>query len=84
MNTTYKPIDCGYHDQLEAAAVKRERVQIQYFTRAGESKTAIGVIQNIETTGGEEFLHLDSGETIRLDHIVKLNEVTFPGYENQC
>ncbi len=84
MKTTYKPIDCGYHDQLEAAASKKERVHIDYFTRSGESKSTIGIIENIETTGGEEFLYLDTGESIRLDHIAKLNEVSFPGHETQC
>lgn len=81
MQTSYKPIDCGYHDHIEAAASRRELVNLHFITASGEQIATSGIIENIETSGGEEFLQLSSGEEIRLDRIVKLNDLTFPGYE---
>lgn len=81
MKDTYKPIDCGFHDHLEAAASTRERVTLEYLNSSGEPQTSIATIDDIESSGGEEFLRLSSGETIRLDRVVKLNEITFPGHK---
>ena len=81
MNNNYKPIDCGYHDHLEAAASKREFVKLQYLSDIREFQTATGVINDIETRSGEEYLTLSTGEEVRLDRIVRLNDIAFPGFE---
>lgn len=81
MDTNYKPIDCRYYDHLEAAASKREHVNLQYLSDIREFLTASGIINNIETKNGEEYLTLSTGEEIRLDRVVRLNDITFPGYE---
>lgn len=81
MEKAYKPIDCGYHDRLEAAASKRQRVSLVFLSPSGEAKNTTATIETIETSQGEEYLQLNTGESIRLDRIVKLNEETFPGHQ---
>jgi Rho-binding antiterminator len=71
---TYRSIGCSYYDQLEAYAVKRTRCSIVY--RSDESdKTAEGIIVDLFAQDSAEFLKLDDGTMIRLDHIVSVNGI---------
>ena len=67
MESEYRPIYCGFHDHLEAAATKRKYVQLYYFTEVHELKSVMAVVKDIYTKGKEEFLLLGSGDEIRLD-----------------
>lgn len=64
----YKPIDCSLHDHYEAAAVRRQRVSLtaRYPDSLGERT---GIITDIVASDGAEYLVLDNGPRIRLDHI---------------
>lgn len=80
MEKTYKPIDCGFYDHLEAAATIKKYVKLQYFTEIREFITVMAVVKNLYTKDGEEFLVLSTGDEIRLDRIVRIDEVTSPTY----
>lgn len=57
-------------------------VKLQYFTEIREFITVMAVVKNLYTKDGEEFLVLSTGDEIRLDRIVRIDEVTSPTYSH--
>ncbi|MCU0437391.1 MAG: DUF2024 family protein [Raineya sp.] len=74
----YTPISCNYHDMLLAKATQKEYCKIQYFTEIREFITTNAVIKDVFTKNKEEFMQLATGETIRLDRIVSVNDEKLP------
>lgn len=65
--TDYQPINCEWHDQLEAAAVRNQPVQLQWRDAAGNARQASGLVRDIEVKQREEFLLFEvNGELLRL------------------
>ncbi len=74
----YRPISCDAHDELEAAAVKRLDVELE-FDRQGVRQRERGKITDVHTADGAEFVTLEtpSGTVdVRLDEIVRMRELT--------
>ncbi|MCK9407941.1 MAG: hypothetical protein WCX28_04855 [Bacteriovoracaceae bacterium] len=69
----YQNISCSYYDQLEAYATQRTRCAIIY-RDAGE-KSVEGIIVDVYASNGAEYLKLDNGTVIRLDHLISVNNV---------
>jgi Rho-binding antiterminator len=69
----YQNISCSYYDQLEAYAVKRTHCTIVYTD--AEELSISGVIVDVFARDGAEYLKLDNGTVIRLDHLVSINGV---------
>lgn len=68
---SYQPIDCHFHDRLEALATTRRRVVIIHEEAGSPDAVAEGVIADLWTAPTkEEFLRLDEGTVIRLDRII--------------
>ena len=80
MSTDYQPIDCGFYDTLEAAATQRRRVALQYFNDLRQLCLDSGVIDTFFIHNKVEYLRLKSGEEIRLNHIIRLDDVPAPAY----
>ena len=80
MSTDYQPIDCGFYDELEAAATQKKRVTLQYFNDLRQLCMESGVIDTFFIRDKVEFMRLKSGEEIRLDHIIRLDNKPAPGY----
>jgi Rho-binding antiterminator len=80
MSTEYQPIDCGFYDTLEAAATQRRRVALQYFNDLRQLCLGSGVIDTLFIRGKAEFMRLKSGEEIRLDHLIRLDDTPAPLY----
>ena len=73
----YEPVDCDYHDLLEAAAVKKNDVELE-FDEKGVRQRERGKIGDVFSREGAEFVRLDKAQgsaEIRLDHIVSLREI---------
>jgi Rho-binding antiterminator len=71
---SYTPIDCSFHDRIEALATTRQRVAITHALET-EARVSEGVIRDIWTAPTkEEFLRLDDGTEIRLDRILALRD----------
>lgn len=70
----YRPIDCSLHDRLLAWATLHRPVLLEYREAEGGRACARGVIVDVFTRGGEEYLRLQSGETIRLDRVLRITE----------
>lgn len=72
----YKPVSCDYHDQLEAAALHRSEVALE-FDLDGVAQRERGRIEDVYTNAGAEFIRFatdDGPLEIRLDHIISMNE----------
>ncbi len=80
MSTDYQPIDCGFYDALEAAATQRRRVALQYFNDLHQLCLDSGVIDTFFIRDKAEFMRLKSGEEIRLDHLIRLDDTPAPAY----
>ena len=74
--TNYKPIDCSLHDRLESVATLRQTVQLVYESPRGTT-TLEDRIVDVFSKNDEEFIRLASGQTIRLDHILRLDDIDF-------
>jgi Rho-binding antiterminator len=75
-NDRYEPVSCDYHDQLEAAAMHKQIVELE-FDLEGVTQKERGKIEDVYTADGAEFVRFaaDSGPLeIRLDHIIALKE----------
>lgn len=76
----YKSISCSYYDILEATATRKIYSKIQYFTELKELITVNALIKTFVTENREEFMLLCSGEKIRLDRVVSVNDHLAPTY----
>ncbi|MEA2491031.1 MAG: Modulator of Rho-dependent transcription termination [Acidobacteriota bacterium] len=75
-NDRYEPVSCDYHDQLEAAAMHKQVVELE-FDLEGVTQKERGKIEDVYTANGAEFVRFaaDSGALeIRLDHIISVKE----------
>jgi len=81
MTTDYKPIDCSFHDELEAAATLRRHVLLQYFSDLHELRVESVVIRDLGIRDRAEYAQLSNGEEVRLDRIMRLDEKIAPQYK---
>lgn len=71
----YKPISCDYHDQLEAAAMHKERVELE-FELEGVTQRERGRVADVYTAHGAEFVKFETEKgplEIRLDQIISMS-----------
>lgn len=74
----YEPVSCDYHDELEAAAMHKKKVELE-FDLEGVTQKESGTITDVFTANGAEFIKLvaDDGSEpveIRLDQIISLKD----------
>jgi Rho-binding antiterminator len=72
----YEPVSCDYHDQLEAAAMHKTEVELE-FELEGVTQRERGRVEDVYTSNGAEFIRFasDAGAIeIRLDHIIAMKE----------
>lgn len=72
----YQPVSCDYHDQLEAAAMHRKDVELE-FDLEGVTQRERGKIADVYTANGAEFVKFESEDgllDIRLDRIISVRE----------
>ena len=70
----YEPVSCDYHDELEAAAMHKSKVELE-FELEGMPQKEHGTIDDVYTAEGAEFVKFvsDSGPIeIRLDKIISI------------
>jgi transcriptional antiterminator Rof (Rho-off) len=73
----YKPIACGFHDELLSLATLKKVSEIRYIDN-GDEKVVSDRIEDVFTKGEEEFLLTASGLIIRLDQLVSVNGKVLP------
>lgn len=70
----YEPVSCDYHDELEAAAMHKEPVELE-FDLEGVTQRERGTIADVYTANGAEFVKFVGAAgaiDIRLDHIISM------------
>jgi Rho-binding antiterminator len=80
MGDIYKTVSCHFYDELEALAVKKVLSKITYSENENE-KYIEDIIVDFKTKNKEEFLILKNGVNIRLDKIIKINDLI---YKTNC
>lgn len=76
--TPYKPIACSGHDQLLAFATLRKQCRLTVKAEDGGVTDVQGVIEDVYTRTGAEYLRLRDGSVFRLDRIVALDGRPMP------
>ncbi len=71
-NSVYKSISCSSYDEFESLAVTKTLVEIIYDSDNSE-KSVKGIIEDVFSKNGGEFIKINSGEIIRLDAILSVN-----------
>jgi Rho-binding antiterminator len=74
----YQPVSCDYHDELEAAAMHKQEVELE-FDLEGVTQRDKGKIADVYTSNGAEFVKFVAGAgpiDIRLDHIIAMRNAT--------
>ena len=72
----YQPVSCDYHDELEAAAMHRNEVELE-FDLDGVPRRERGRIGDVYTSNGAEFIRFESDSgplEIRLDQIISFRQ----------
>lgn len=77
---SYIPISCSFYDELEALATLRQIATIKYAEGDAPTKTAEGKIKNFFIREGVEYLLMDTGLEIRLDHLISVNGKVMGNY----
>ena len=73
----YHPVSCDMHDRYEAAAVKKQEVELQ-FDIDGTPRRERGKIADVYSANGKEFVKFTSPHgslDIQLDHIIDMREL---------
>ena len=73
----YEPVSCDYHDELEAAAMHKQEVELE-FDLEGAPQRGRGTIEDVYTSDGAEWVRFNTDGApleIRLDHIISLREM---------
>ena len=81
MCRTYIPVDCEFHDVLEAAATLRRVVAIDHVENEGNRRVADARIADLFARDGAEYMRLDDGSLIRLDRIVSIDDAQRSAFE---
>ena len=81
MKDSYLPVSCDFHDELLGLATKKERIKVYIFNEKGTLDEISGIIKDVYTKMGEEFLLIESQSPIRLDKIVTYNGKPGPNYD---
>ena len=72
----YNRIPCGVYDQLEIVAMRQTASTIRYRDESGNECTLKeAIIVNLKSIEKVEFAILKSGQKIRLDWIIQLNDL---------
>ncbi|PSB21312.1 hypothetical protein C7B65_05120 [Phormidesmis priestleyi ULC007] len=70
----YTPVSCDFHDELEAIATLRQTCRITYRTEANVTDEIEGRIADVYAANYADYVKLEDGTVIRLDHIILMND----------
>ena len=73
----YEPISCDYHDELEAAAMHKQEVELEFDSQGVRQRERVQ-IADVFTRAGGEFVKLTTANgdlELRLDEIVSMRRL---------
>jgi len=71
--SAYAPISCEFHDLLESLATTRKRASLLFRNDGGGVERREATLVDLHARNGEEFLVLDTGESVRLDRLLEVD-----------
>jgi len=72
----YTPISCYHYDKLEELAIKNITCEIIYLNENNQKTTIHEKIKDFKTKNKQEFIILSNTQIIRLDKIIKVNQLS--------
>ena len=78
MDRPYTPISCEAHDRLLALATLRQECEITVSPAGAPADSVRGIVEDVYSRGGAEYLRLRDGRTFRLDEILELDGQPIP------
>jgi Rho-binding antiterminator len=78
LEKTYKPIDCDYYDRLEAWATTQTECSIVFKDEDDKQQEISAKIEDVYTKDKIEYLKTDTGDVIRLDALLSVNDIPLP------
>jgi Rho-binding antiterminator len=76
----YTPIDCNFHDILEANAVLKKIVIVEYLDDSGNVQTTEQRIVDLFVKNKIEFMKLENDLEIRLDYLKSVDGKVLSGF----
>lgn len=70
---SYQPVACRFYDELGLRMMRGTTCRLTV-EREGERVERTGTIDDLYTEGNAEYVRLDDGTAIRLDHIVAVED----------
>ncbi|MBY0467502.1 MAG: Rho-binding antiterminator [Burkholderiaceae bacterium] len=80
--TPYEPIRCDFYDVLEALAMAKKPVEIRFRDHEGVVQSLCAAISDLFSLKGSEFLLTSTGDTVRLDQLVTVDDFRLADYES--
>lgn len=78
MEQPYVPISCQVHDEMLALATRRQECELTVESEDGSAEQVRGVIVDVYSRDGAEYLRLHDGRNYRLDRILRLDGEEVP------
>lgn len=79
-NMNYTPIDCNFYDILEANAVLKKVVTIEFMDDSNNVQTTKQRIVDLFIKNKIEFMRLENGLEIRLDYLKSVDGKVLSGF----
>jgi Rho-binding antiterminator len=76
----YYPISCEFHDLLETHATARKLAQIRFRDGEGAVQLRSAAIIDVFARAGAEYLSMSTGETLRLDQLIEVDDAKLAEY----
>lgn len=84
MTPAYHPINCEFHDVLEATAVHGKVAIIRYLDRDGGHAMVQSRIVDLFAHEAAEYMRLEKGMLLRLDCILSVDGVEQSSFNGIC
>lgn len=70
----YEPIACAAYDELGLRMMRGTQTQFT-IEPPNTTRTITGRIEDIYSDDSDEYIRLDTGDVVRLDHIVQVEDI---------
>lgn len=77
MSPDYRPIDCGLHDELQLRVLRGRSVEVRWIEADGDERRSVGRVTDVFSRDGAEYLRLEDGRDVRLDHLALVDGIPF-------
>ena len=84
MSAVYVPINCEFHDVLEATAVRRRPATFSLHEPSGPPTSVHARIVDLYAHDGMEYMRLDDDSIVRLDRILSVDGTAQASFADAC